>query len=448
MTRYISKLAAMLLAALLLPQTLLASGINAKAAEDFAQSKAMRGAKAGVCVIDMTTGEVVASLNEDIALTPASITKLITSAAAIKALSPNYRFSTEVVIDGLVDHAGVVNGNLIINAGLDPTLESRHFPEHESFIVGTIEGLKRLGIKRINGKVIVNESICPEPGVPADWEDADVTEDYGAGAHALNYADNQCSIIFDVSGKKAMIIDTLPHQSNLKIRNNVKVTTGRKSNWTPSASRKKNSNNLIVWGFVKRQDDLVELKTTTPDPANALTCDLTEAIVCEGIPVMKQLPPHRICTPVAPITRNRIIPVVPQRQYVCRSRAAGDILARRDIRVARNGIEKRAGSTRRLGYRPQRTDNLRRLRTGTHQPLFAALPRYRAHSSGHRPSNRAAISYTLASMRARRDSKKTAERHALGRQNSVEIGQYDARAMLCRLLPHRQPEICRGSNGK
>ena len=288
MTRYISKLAAILLAALLLPQTLLASGINAKAAEDFAQSKAMRGAKAGVCVIDMTTGEVVASLNEDIALTPASITKLITSAAAIKALSPNYRFSTEVVIDGLVDHAGVVNGNLIINAGLDPTLESRHFPEHESFIVGTIEGLKRLGIKRINGKVIVNESICPEPGVPADWEDADVTEDYGAGAHALNYADNQCSIIFDVSGKKAMIIDTLPHQSNLKIRNNVKVTTGRKSNWTPSASRKKNSNNLIVWGFVKRQDDLVELKTTTPDPANALTCDLTEAIVCEGIPVMNR----------------------------------------------------------------------------------------------------------------------------------------------------------------
>lgn len=288
MTRYISKLAAMLLAALLLPQTLLAGGIHAKAAEDFAQSKAMRGAKAGVCVIDMTTGEVVASLNEDIALTPASITKIITSAAAIKALSPNYRFSTEVVIDGLVDHAGVVNGNLIINAGLDPTLESRHFPEHESFIVGTIEGLKRLGIKRINGKVIVNESICPEPGVPADWEDADVTEDYGAGAHALNYADNQCSIIFDVSGKKAMIIDTLPHQSNLKIRNNVKVTTWRKSNWTPSASRKKNSNNLIVWGFVKRQDELVELKTTTPDPANALTCDLTEAIVCEGIPVMNR----------------------------------------------------------------------------------------------------------------------------------------------------------------
>ena len=247
MTRHITKLAAMLFTVLLLPQVLFAGKVNAKAAEDFAQSKAMRGAKAGVCVIDMTTGEVVASLNEDTPLTPASITKLITSAAAIKALSPNYRFTTEVVIDGLVDHAGVVDGNLIINAGLDPTLESRHFQEHESFIVGTIEGLKRLGIKRIN-----------------------------------------CSVIFDVSGKKAMIIDTLPHQSNLKIRNNVKVTTGRKSNWTPSATRKKNSNNLIVWGYVKRQDDPVELKTTIPDPANALCCDLTEAIVCEGIPVMNR----------------------------------------------------------------------------------------------------------------------------------------------------------------
>ena len=65
MTRHITKLAAMLFTVLLLPQVLFAGKVNAKAAEDFAQSKAMRGAKAGVCVIDMTTGEVVASLNED-----------------------------------------------------------------------------------------------------------------------------------------------------------------------------------------------------------------------------------------------------------------------------------------------------------------------------------------------------------------------------------------------
>ena len=288
MTRKIYLIAAVLLAAILFPTTVTAEGVNAKAAESFASSKAMRGAKTGVCVIDLSTGEIVAAHNEDMVLTPASITKLVTSAAAIKKLSPNYRFTTEVEIDGMISHSGVVDGNLIINAGLDPTLESRHFPEHESFIVGTIEGLKRLGIKRINGRVIVNESICPEQGVPDDWEDSDVTEDYGAGVHALNYADNQCSIIFDVSGKKAIIIDTLPHQSNLKIRNNTTVTTGKNGRWTPAASRKKNSNVLTVGGSIRKQNDLVELKTTTPDPANALTCDLTEAITCEGIPVFNR----------------------------------------------------------------------------------------------------------------------------------------------------------------
>ena len=277
----------------------------------FVNSKAMRNAKAGVCVIDITTGEVVASANRNTPMIPASVTKLITSATALKALTPGYQFKTSVTTDGKISANGTLNGNLIINGGIDPTLESRYFPEHESFIVRTIQELKKRGIKRIYGKVIVNSSVCPEPGVPARWEDADVVEDYGAGIYALNYSDNRCSLIFDVSGKNARIIDTLPHQRNLRIRNNVRIVRGKNGRWTPAASRRKNTNTITVSGAVRRQNNLVELKTTTPDPADALTCDLTEAIVCEGIPVMnKTLKPRKGRTALFTYTSPRLEEIV------------------------------------------------------------------------------------------------------------------------------------------
>ena len=262
-----------------------AAGRMDSAITKFANSKAMRNAKIGICVIDLKTGKTAAAYNSNNALIPASVTKLITSATAIKALTPGYRFKTDVYVDGRIDRNGVVNGNVIVNAGIDPTLESRFFPDQESFIVKVVKSLQSKGIKRIEGKVIINEKACPEPGVPEDWDDSDVVEDYGSGVHAINYSDNLCSLIFDVSGSKAIIIDTLPHQKKLKIRNNVKVVRGKSGRWTPAATRRKNSDLLIVSGNVRRQNNLVELKTTTPDPADALSCDLTEAIVCEGITV-------------------------------------------------------------------------------------------------------------------------------------------------------------------
>ena len=53
-----------------------------QAVDNFVASKAMHNASVSVCVIDIASGEVVAAHNADSNLTPASVTKTITSATA------------------------------------------------------------------------------------------------------------------------------------------------------------------------------------------------------------------------------------------------------------------------------------------------------------------------------------------------------------------------------
>ena len=76
-------------------------------------------------VVDLKTGEVVASQNPMLCATPASVTKIITTATALELLGGDFQFSTYIETNGTIDN-GVLNGDLIIRGGADPTLGSIH----------------------------------------------------------------------------------------------------------------------------------------------------------------------------------------------------------------------------------------------------------------------------------------------------------------------------------
>lgn len=268
---------------LALPMAGLCAGME-QAVEQFSRSSALRGAEYGVCVIDLTSGQTVAGINEDHCIIPASVMKIVSTATALKSLSPEYTFSTTVAYDGHIDADGVLHGNMIVYGGLDPTLSSQYFPDQEPFIDRCIAELHHSNITAIEGDIIIDESLAPDPAVPKEWMDGDVAQYYGAGAHALNYQDNQFSLVVDLSGNKAVVIDTVPHQDNLKIVNNVRI--GGKA-YTPGIFRHKNSNTLYMSGNVRRQSTPVEIWTTMPMPSEALRYDMKDAIECEGIAVKR-----------------------------------------------------------------------------------------------------------------------------------------------------------------
>lgn len=73
--------------------------------------------------------------------------------------------------------------------------------------------------------------------MPKDWLDADVTEDYGAGVHSINYNDNLFSLIIDTSSGRALVVDTVPHLRSIQIDN--RMTVVNRGRFSPVVQRKK-----------------------------------------------------------------------------------------------------------------------------------------------------------------------------------------------------------------
>src|SRR5262245_40993358 len=68
-------------------------------------------------------GRKIVGLNETKKFKPASLTKVITGAASIELLGPNYKFRTQLLQDGsIVDDS--IRGSLFLKSGGDPSFLS------------------------------------------------------------------------------------------------------------------------------------------------------------------------------------------------------------------------------------------------------------------------------------------------------------------------------------
>ncbi|MDE0184364.1 MAG: D-alanyl-D-alanine carboxypeptidase/D-alanyl-D-alanine-endopeptidase [Candidatus Poribacteria bacterium] len=103
----------------------------------------------GVKVVSLSNGRVIYENDADKLYHPASTMKLITAAAALVKLGPNYRFHTTLFADGVEDDN--VIGNLYLQGRGDPKFDSGDL---EKFT----EKLSAMGVKSIDGDIVVDES--------------------------------------------------------------------------------------------------------------------------------------------------------------------------------------------------------------------------------------------------------------------------------------------------
>lgn len=270
---------------LCLPFNALALGDVKAAMKTFSSKKGMERAHTGLYIIDLKTGEPVVEYCATDSFIPASVTKLVSSATTMKVQPNNFTFKTLVIANGKIK-GGTLDGNLVIVGGADPTICSHHFPEHESLINKCLNVLTNAGIKRITGKVIIDNCAYKEPGVPDDWENGDMVEDYAAGLFAVNYDGNMMTIKLDCSGATPKVVSVFPRQNNLSIDlSDLTIKSGKKYRTTPRLYRTKNSNILKMSGTVRRQKNPVVVRTTIPDANDAFACLLTDTLQSFGITV-------------------------------------------------------------------------------------------------------------------------------------------------------------------
>ncbi len=81
-------------------------------------------ARWGALVVSLDSGDTIFSVGPDEALAPASNQKLLTTAAALHVLGPEYRFRTYLLADGVV-RGGVLEGDLVLFGTGDPGISDR-----------------------------------------------------------------------------------------------------------------------------------------------------------------------------------------------------------------------------------------------------------------------------------------------------------------------------------
>ena len=114
--------------------------------------------------IDLATGQTLFTRNADRSLAPASNEKLTVTYAALVELGTSYRFRTALLGVGAQDE-NVWHGDVFLKGYGDPTLTS---PELE----GLVEQLAELGITRIDGRVLADESWFDAQRTAPGWKAA------------------------------------------------------------------------------------------------------------------------------------------------------------------------------------------------------------------------------------------------------------------------------------
>ena len=122
-----------------------------------------------VHVVKASTGESVFDYRADEPLVPASTMKAITAATALRTLGPAYRFETNVLTTGSLTGSGVLNGDLYVKGGGDPTMVIEKLWK-------LVQDVRLNGVREVNGRVIFDDSdFETHAGVPG-WNKAEDIE--------------------------------------------------------------------------------------------------------------------------------------------------------------------------------------------------------------------------------------------------------------------------------
>lgn len=133
-------------------------------------------------------GKTIAHWNSNLPLLTASTLKTVTTGLALIYLGEDYRFTTKVAYSGTIKD-GTLHGNVYIIGGGDPTLGSSDpvAPPIDSVFGVWTDALKNLGINKIEGNVVVDDSYLEREVIPDSWSWGNIGYDYGSAPSGLPF---------------------------------------------------------------------------------------------------------------------------------------------------------------------------------------------------------------------------------------------------------------------
>lgn len=149
--------------------------------------------------VETMEGGVLYDHNGERGFVPASILKLVTTAAALDLLGPDYTFETTVEMTGTLRGDGTLEGDLVIVGSGDPSLGSWHLgPEstREAVFARWIEALRGAGVTAVEGRVLGDGRFFTPEYIHTGWNYGDLPHWYATGSSGLAMEENawRCEI--------------------------------------------------------------------------------------------------------------------------------------------------------------------------------------------------------------------------------------------------------------
>jgi D-alanyl-D-alanine carboxypeptidase/D-alanyl-D-alanine-endopeptidase (penicillin-binding protein 4) len=265
--------------------------------EAFLSDPAMTNASVSFLVAGADSGNVLISYNPRISLIPASTLKLVTSAAALELLGPEYTFKTIIGYTGYLNRrSGRLDGNIVIRGGGDPSLGSEYFSDHyREFIWSWVEEIKKSGIKKIRGKIVTDDSYYDFEPVPPRWLWEDLGTYFGAGVYGLSVFDNthRIKVRSSPDSSRVEITGIKPDIKDYRFINNL-TASGEGDNWYVFAAPYSREGWLSGTIPVSNEEYIIEASISDPPLliAKILHENLVkEAVEISGEPSTKRLEP-------------------------------------------------------------------------------------------------------------------------------------------------------------
>lgn len=184
-------------------------------------------ARWSVLVYSLDSGETIFSIDPETAIAPASNIKLLTTAAALQRLGPDYRFRTYLLSSAPVTN-GVLQGDLTLYGTGDPGLSDRFYVSKDEVFQLLVDDLEAAGITEISGDLIADASFFPGPLRNEGWEQSDLNEHFTAPISALSYNENVVSFrIRPGSVGAPPNVETIPAHSALNVENTATTVVNR-----------------------------------------------------------------------------------------------------------------------------------------------------------------------------------------------------------------------------
>jgi len=246
-----------------------------------------RYASVSLTVLDVQSGKQVYTVNGNLGLATASTLKTITTITAFNVLGADFKYQTAFGYSGSIAN-GTLNGDIIIKGSGDPTLGSwRYESSKEEHVLNLIvDAIRKAGIKKINGRIIGDDSTFGSQSIPDGWIYQDIGNYYGAGTSGLCWRENQYDVKLHTGeiGTPITVSHTVPAMPYLTFKSellNAPDHTGDQSYAYPPI----NNNVVYLRGTYAEDQTKKSIALSLPDAAYDAAFRLMDTLKRLGIEV-------------------------------------------------------------------------------------------------------------------------------------------------------------------